>query len=101
MESGSFEALPLHDAVLGAIESDWKTKRLRLRLSALAANVGDAIPHVLTFEGVTLFSMSHSEPWGPSSCVNAMSSEGGRFRVEMQSGDILEIEATSYSFSAL
>jgi hypothetical protein len=58
------------------------------------------MPHVLAFEGVTLLSTTHSEPWGPSSCVNATSIEGGRFRVEMQSGDILEIEATSYSFSA-
>ena len=101
MEQVSFAALPLHDAVVRDIELSWANKRCCFHLSAFARGGVDATPHMLVFEGVRLLSMPHNEPWGPSSCVNAVSEAGGTFRIEMQSGDVIELTAASFAFYAL
>ncbi len=98
MGSASFDALPLHDAVVSAIEIDWEKKLCRFHLSVVSRSGNDAL---LAFEGVTWLSMPHNEPWGPSSSVNSVSDAGGGFKIEMQSGDIIEIKATSYAFAIL
>lgn len=94
----SFDALPLHDAVVRTIEIDWEKKLCRFRLSVVSRSSNDAL---LAFEGVTWLSMPHNEPWGSSSSVNSGSGASGSFRIEMQSGDIIEITATSYAFAIL
>ena len=101
MEIANFEALPLHDAVLRLIEVNWESKQCRLRLTAFTTPSSVAQPCVLTFDGVTFLSMPHNEPWGPSSSVNTASIANGRFRIEMQSGDAIELSATGFAFSAL
>ena len=101
MGATGFEALPLHDAVLRSVEVDWEKKRCVLHVSAFTIPNCGAAPHVLAFEGVTLLSIPQNEPWGPSSCVNSASSTDGGFRIEMQSGDVIELTAASFTFSDL
>lgn len=45
--------------------------------------------------------LPQKEPWGPSSSINSASEVAGGFRIEMQSGDVIEIEATHASLSKL
>jgi hypothetical protein len=97
MEPDSFEALPLHDAVLRLVEINWEKKRCVLHVSTLNPTSGTAAPYTLVFEGVTLLSIPHNEPWGPSSCINSASSVVDGFKIEMQSGDIIEVKATRFS----
>ena len=101
MDSTTFNALPLHDARVSDVVVDWEKKRCRFKLSVFTTPGRSAKPHTLTFEGVTLLVMSHEEPWGPSSFVNSLSSSNGHFKIEMQSGDIIEVRATTCAFSAL
>lgn len=97
----SFDALPLHDAVLRSVEVDWEKKRCVLHVSAFMASHRTSTAHALSFEGVRLLSIPHNEPWGPSSCVNSVSASDGDFRIEMQSGDVIELSAATFTFSAL
>lgn len=101
MEAIGFDALPLHDAVLRSIEVDWEKKRCVLRLSAFVTPNREAAPHALAFEGVTLLTVPHDEPWGQSSFVNSACTVADGFRIEMQSGDVIELRATNFAFSAL
>lgn len=101
MGTGNFEALPLHDALLRSVDVDWQEKRCTFQVLAFAKPRSDGTAHVLVFEGVTFLSMTRNEPWGPSSHVNCVSSVGPRFRLEMQSGDIIELTAASFAFRAL
>lgn len=101
MGSTSYEGLSLHDAVLRSIEVDWDKKRCVFHLAAFVTPGCGATPHVLAFEGVTFLSVPHEEPWGSSSFVNSVSNEGANFKIEMQSGDVIELTATNFKFSAL
>lgn len=96
-----FEVLPLHDALLRSVELDWERKSCTFQVLAFATPAGNATPHVLSFEGVTFLSIPHNEPWGPSSRMNSVSSADAKFSLEMQSGDVIELTATSFSFRAL
>jgi hypothetical protein len=90
----SFETLPLHDARLAAIYVSWEAARCDLRLRP----VGLA-PHVLVLEGFTGIELPRRESWGPSSSVNETRQPAeGLFGIELQSGDLLRIEASHWSF---
>jgi hypothetical protein len=88
----------LHDAVLHTVQLDWQNGSIRLELHAFV-NAGEpAVPVVLRAEQVTLFSCPRQNAWGPSKYVNAArtrSLDAGRTRLELelQSGDVLELEA--------
>jgi hypothetical protein len=101
MGSQEFSSLPLHDALLKSVEIDWEKKTCRIEVAAFVEANAWATPHQLLFSGVTSLSVPHEEPWGPSSSVNATSQDNNRFQIEMQSGDIIEVAATSFAFSAL
>jgi hypothetical protein len=45
--------------------------------------------------------LPHEEPWGPSFYVNEASYSDGIFRIQMQSGDTIEIVATGFSLDAV
>jgi hypothetical protein len=99
MTPGEFGSLPLHDAVLHGIEVRWEQKICRIQLSAFAAEGQSATPHVLEFAGVTEVLVPHTEPWGTSDRVNSGAAPApGRFQIEMQSGDVIEIGAGGFSF---
>lgn len=97
--SSMINAFPLHDAVLHRMELHWEGKVCRLYLDAFLVPERDAIPCVLEFTGVARISAPHEEPWGPSSMVNnGQAVSKGEFRIEMQSGDIIEILADDFRF---
>ena len=91
------EALPLHDATLKAVRLAWAEGRCVLELSSSSAPSCELI-----FMGVSELHVPRRYPWGPSVSVNAVRKvNGNTFEVEIQSGDVLRIEASAWSFNAV
>jgi hypothetical protein len=101
MDTESKEGLPLHDALLESVEVLWKQQLCRLHLLAFTQRGKDSTPHVLEFHGVHLVTIPRQDSWGPSSHVNSAAYSSGTFRIEMQSGDIIEVAAIGFTFVAL
>ena len=99
MISTEFESLKLHDAPLDWIEILWEEKLCRFYIHAFVEKDKDASPHLLEFQSVTSINMPHQEPWGPSFFINSAKYESGCYQIEMQSGDVIAITATGYSFT--
>jgi hypothetical protein len=100
MSAQEFASLPLHDALLQSITLLWEQKICRFHLDAFAEQGKAAYPHVLEFHGVELVSVPLTDSWGPSSSINSTSQSAGRFLIEMQSGDTIEIRAGAFTFVA-
>lgn len=97
--SAQFDELPLHDAVFYEMRIGWEERTCTVHLAAFVAPGERAQPHALRFQGVTRLLVPHDDPWGPSVFVNGASRDpDGAFRLEMQSGDVIEIHAAAFSF---
>lgn len=91
----TFGDLPLHDAVLSAIHISWEADRCDLRVQPVGTR-----SHVLVFEGFTALEFPKQAPWGPSSSINVVrESQRGCFEIELQSGDVLRVQAPHWSYS--
>jgi hypothetical protein len=91
-----FEDLPLHDATLTDVHLDWLAGTCALLLSRTSGQ------YELRFNGVSDLAIPRRQPWGPSVSINSLRKDSsGLFEIEMQSGDILRISASSWSFSDL
>jgi hypothetical protein len=99
--SQEFTDLPLHDAILQTVALNWEQKTCSFELLVFSDPGKSAAPHVLEFFGVTHLVLPHTDAWGPSSSVNACSHEAGTFKVEMQSGDTIEVAARECSLAAV
>lgn len=92
----------LHDATLETLEFRWASGEVLLRI-----RTGDVIqPHVVVVcSSVRRLECGRRLPWGFSVSINEVrgpTSVEGEFaclEIEMQSGDILQIEATGFSIS--
>lgn len=89
----TFNALQLHDATLSAIYVSWEAARCDIRLFPVGMP-----PHLLVFEGFTNIELPRRESWGPSSSVNAVKETDGQFKIELQSGDTIRVEAPLWAF---
>jgi hypothetical protein len=90
----AFADLPLHDAILAAIHISWEADRCDLRVQPVGAP-----SHVLVFEGFTALEFPKQQPWGPSSSINAVREpQPGCFEIELQSGDVLRVQAPHWSY---
>ena len=101
MREPQINSLPLHDAVLRSVEYSWQQKNCRVSLSVFVDAGKDARPHTLEFHGVTSISLPHHESWGPSAFIHSASQGDGAYKIQMQSGDVLEVTASGFTFSAL
>ncbi len=90
--------LPLHDAIVQEILINWPEKRVVLKLKAFLDRSRNAVSCELIFGGVTKAIVPHEAPWGESSCINEARSDGAFYKIEMQTGDIVQIEASDYAF---
>jgi hypothetical protein len=86
----------LHDATLEKVSIDWATGQAEVRLKTAAG------PRFLRAFGTTGLVCPRRHPWGPSESVNEV--RGPRkledrltLEIEMQSGDVIEIEAASFA----
>ena len=100
MSVQEFKHLPLHDAILKSVALHWEHKRCRIELLVFSAPGVYATPHTLEFSGVTSLVAPHAEAWGPSSSILSCSYSSGAYTIAMQSGDTIEVVASSYTFAA-
>lgn len=84
----------MHDAVLHTVQVDWAA-----RSCVLTLDTSEADNNRLAFGGITELVIPRHEPWGPSASINSVASSGPtKFTIEMQSGDVLSIDAASWQF---
>ena len=90
----SFTELPLHDAVLTAVHINWDAARCDLKLRPVGSK-----PHSLVFEGFVNVELPRRESWGRSASINSAKQLGpSLFEIELQSGDVLRIEAPRWTY---
>ena len=92
-------ASKLHDASLEDVEVQWGSGTARLHL--IPHSVYADKPHIIVAKGLQGVSIPHQQPWGPTGQIleapEPTPSEGAlRLQVTMQSGDEIEILATSF-----
>jgi hypothetical protein len=93
MTSSSFEALQLHDAILHNLQLDFEAGTVTVHLEPV-----DSSERALAFSGVTGLHVPRTQPWGPSALVNTLRQPSPhQYEIEMQSGDVLIIEAKAVS----
>jgi hypothetical protein len=87
----------LHDATLISLGPEWRDGRVRSTVRS-----ADGV-RTVEFAGVEDLRLSHRLPWGPSEQIDDVSLEnlppGIRVRIQMQSGDTIEIACRSVSLS--
>ena len=84
----------LHDATLRSVSLNWKEGRCSIYLST--ASAPDCS---LEFSAVSKLAIPRELPWGPSVSVNGFTHLGnGVYELELQSGDVLSVEAQSCNF---
>jgi len=97
----NFENLQLHDATITSLSYLWEAKALSIVGQHFSREKGEAVEFTLMFNSVTGVSIPHCEEWGPSSCINVTGFKVPLTHyIEMQSGDVITIEATGFKFSA-
>ena len=94
----SFEKLPLHDAILQQITIDWENSVTTFNLLGFLKVSKPASPCSLKFNGVTDFRCPRNNDWGLSNLILDSSFMNGEYHIQMQSGDIISIEAKGYEF---
>ena len=88
--------MKFHDAVLHSLQFDWSERRLVCLVLPVSTE------HVLmevVFDDVRHVKMDALHPWGPSRSINRLdiksTPEGTVYVMEIQSGDVIEIHASS------
>ena len=89
-------ATRLHDAVVKDLCIDWAEATVRIGLSVYPGTRAQIV--VQAFRRVQV---PRVNPWGESECINTaaislVDAEVQLLTIEMQSGDIIEIEASGY-----
>ena len=91
----ALEGTGLHDATLLSVTLDWEKAEVKLQVLLLGG-----IFATLAFHKITAAVLPRDQPWGPSNSINeAKELSVGKYVVEMQSGDTLQFNAASWSFS--
>lgn len=94
----NFEQLPLHDAILGLIDIGWDEASVKLDLLVFVEVSKPALPYQLEFSGVTNFSCTKDNEWGPSNSVLEVSVVDKGYQLQMQSGDRILVTADDFEF---
>ena len=89
-----FDDLPIHDATLASVHVSYEAARCDLVLYV----VGGA-HRVLVFEGFHALTFPRRELWGRSHSINAGRQVDAQvYEVDLQSGDVLRVEADRWRF---
>jgi hypothetical protein len=89
------EDFDLHDATLVDVHLEWAEGActMTLRRSVLQNCY-------LKFTGVSQLSLPRAQPWGPSQSINAAYMRNtGQYEIEMQSGDLIQIDASALTIT--
>jgi hypothetical protein len=95
-----FAEWPLHDAIVGPFTLDLEAQTCRLDLDVFFRRGEDAQPGRIEWEGVSEFKASQTFPWGRSfPAINRHWREDELYVLELQTGDQVQVAATSASLS--
>ena len=92
----------MHDWILLSISFDWKLGKLTMEFLGK-----EALPVFFYAENVSNLQIPRAQEWGPSIYVNGVTGpeklgdEHKIVRFEIQSGDVIEVTATSFIFPEL
>jgi len=88
------EDIPFHDATLKSIYFKWAERTCIIDIS-----IWNFPNSVLFFNNVTEIIIPRQDEWGPSSSINKVRNIGTNlFEIEIQSGDVIRINASEWSF---
>jgi len=84
----------LHDATLLSVYLDWPKGQCEFRFAG-----GPSFPEEfsLVWDEVHALNVPRGNAWGESVSVLGAKQVGNRFEFEMQSGDVIAVEAPNYS----
>lgn len=89
------DSLPLHDAILREVCFAWEAGCCTLNVMTVDGE------RQLVFTGVSELNVDKQQPWGPSASINAARKCGlNRFEIELQSGDVMRLQASGWTFAA-
>lgn len=92
-----FPDLRLHDSVVQSVEYLWEQKSVRI--TGLLCSK-ESVQFEINFSAVSAVNITQAEPWGPSVSVNKVRvSEKGTYIIEMQSGDDIQVFASSVTYN--
>lgn len=84
----------LHDAVLSELRSDWRERTCDIFVAVFLDPGKPDISCVIRAHGVRSVLVPHHAPWGDSVFINAQRwTPDRRCLIEMQSGDVIELDA--------
>ncbi|MFN8149677.1 MAG: hypothetical protein U0R24_00935 [Solirubrobacterales bacterium] len=86
--------LDLHDATLLDVRLDWEQGTARIRFQTNKATAS------LTVNGLASVVIPRREPWGSSASVNELREVTDGLEIEMQSGDVIQIEASAWTVTS-
>jgi hypothetical protein len=92
------DKLPLHDATLESIKVDWGSREVAINLKVYTSRNSSVEPYVLKFEKVNNIQAPHDSPWGDSESINRVTVEDKKIKIEIQSGDVIEVSAEIFGF---
>jgi hypothetical protein len=94
-----FENLPLHDASVLSINYEWETKLVSIVGERYNSSIQKTSIFKILFANVKLLSIPHTEEWGSSnSILETVKLNSSEYQIQMQSGDLIDIKAESFSF---
>ena len=93
MTPSNFKALRLHDAILRSL-----LVSIPEGIVTVAVEPVGTPAFSLVFTRVTKVEAPRQQPWGPSASIGALHQpSASRFEFEMQSGDVIAIEAEQFT----
>ncbi len=89
----SLEGTGLHDATLDSLNLDWETGEVVMHVRLVGGIAAE-----LLFHSIKSVLVPRHQPWGRSASINAAKTVAeGMYELEMQSGDLLRLEAQGWS----
>lgn len=90
--------LKLHDGTLTKIDVVWLEKKVIFFTSNFLATHDRIVKIELEFNGVKNLHIPMEELWGPSVSINSFSVNNFIYELQMQSGDVIRITASSFCY---
>lgn len=97
----NFNDLPLHDRLVKTISINWPGKSAEIFLDCFLMTTPNAQPCILTFSGISSVNVPMTAPWGESNSINTARVQKNTYQIELQSGDTLQLEATTFGFDTI
>ncbi|NKW90082.1 hypothetical protein HGG65_10690 [Alteromonadaceae bacterium A_SAG4] len=97
----NFNDLPLHDGLVKTISINWPGKSAEIFLDCFLMTNPNAQPCILTFSGISSVDVPMTAPWGESNSINTARVQKNTYQIELQSGDTLQLEATTFGFDTI